>query len=89
MTDMSPLDSWLNIETWSSGHPMDQARFNKAILRIIQINNPMPEPEAVMTYIEDKYSGRYEENYLENVTGRFGLQYEAIYEFIQVNKLSI
>lgn len=89
MIDMSPLDSWLNLETWSSGHPMDQARFNRAIHRIIQVNDSMPEPDMLMAYIKNMYSGRYDENYLELVTVRFGQQYEAIYEFIHDNNLSI
>lgn len=89
MIDMSPLDSWLNVETWSSGHPLDQARFNRAVYRMIQLNDPMPEPDMLIAYIKNMYSGRYEESYLEIVTARFGLQYEAIYEFIKDNYLSI
>lgn len=89
MIDMSPLDSWLNVETWSSDNPFDQARFNRAVYRMIQVNDPMPEPDMLIAYIKNMYSGRYEESYLEIVTAEFGLKYEAIYEFIKDNYLSI
>lgn len=89
MKDMSPLDKWLNVETWHTLHPKDEERFYKAVHNLMVINTPCPEPEQVRDYILDKQTGKFVADYLEQTVSRYVDKYEAVYSFIYENKITL
>ncbi|WP_337020881.1 hypothetical protein [Pantoea anthophila] len=89
MKDMSPLDSWLNVETWHTLHPKDDERFYKAIHKLMLINDPSPEPEQVRDYVLKLKTGQFQEDYLERTVSRYVGQYEAVFSFIYENRIKL
>lgn len=88
MRDMSPLDKWLNVETWHTFHPKDEERFYKAVFVLMVHNTPHPEPEHVRDYILEKQAGRFAEDYLHHAADRYVDKYDAVYSFVYENKIT-
>lgn len=89
MRDMTPLDKWLDVETWHTFHPLDEERFYKSVYRLMAINTPHPEPEQLRDYILAKKTDSLEANYLEQTISRYVSKYDVIYSFIYENQIKL
>ncbi|MBK5142882.1 hypothetical protein I2494_03980 [Budviciaceae bacterium BWR-B9] len=87
MSDLSPLDSWLRVSTWHTGHPKDDERFFKAIYQLIIRNEKMIEPDKVEGYILDTQKEMLAPSFLEDLAHNYARKYDVIYSFIYENKL--
>jgi ribosomal protein L19 len=81
MHNFTPLDRWLNIQTWDSYHQGDEMRFHQAIVQLFIENGNKVELEAFRDYIIDKKSGTLTDERLHERAQAFAEKYDAIRSF--------
>ena len=84
----APLDAWLSVDTWYTAHPSDDERFYKAVYALLVANRETRIDAAdIRNYVESRYKGQFEEDFLSEVSQLVALRFEAIYEFCNTNEL--
>ncbi|GKW34895.1 hypothetical protein PEC730217_36750 [Pectobacterium carotovorum subsp. carotovorum] len=89
MTDLSPLDAWLRVGTWDTGHPKDSERFYKAVYAVIKLNDAMIERKDVYLYIIDHQKGKVHKNRLDELAEKYSSKFSVIVDFLYENKISL
>ena len=89
MPNLSPLDSWLKVSTWDTHHPLDQARFFKAVYQLILLNEKLVEPQYINDYIIDYHGGNKNIEHVEEIATIYSEKYDDIYSFIYENKIKL
>ncbi len=85
---MKELDHWLNQDTWHTGHPLDNERFNKGVFRLLANHSEKPSGEDVLNYIVDKLGIDYSHHHYKYADS-YANKYEAIAIFIADNGITI
>ncbi|OHD05054.1 hypothetical protein [Sphingopyxis sp. RIFCSPHIGHO2_12_FULL_65_19] len=78
------MDSYLDVDTWHTSHPLDDQRFYKALSKIVR--DPKFSPEAMGEYIRDKKGVSRDDNgdVFNNVIDRRITEAYAIQEFVRL-----
>ena len=80
------LDKWLNVETWYTGHHLDDERFYKAVYAILLENKDI-DGEEVGSYIEARYKDKLDDALLFEVSQRAIIRFEIIQGFCAANNI--
>lgn len=79
------MDSYLNVDTWHTSHPLDDERFYKALSKIVR--EPKFSAEEMSEYMRDKagvHGPNQDNEVFANVIDRRVTEAYAIREFIRL-----
>jgi len=78
---------WVQVDTWHTTHPLDTERFNKAVGAAISEHGSQITyddfKEAMESLVEELYSGKYEDSYIEEVIERCASSAETITSYVR------
>ena len=89
MMDLTPLDSWLRVDTWDTHHPSDQERFYKAVYKLITLNEKPIEPQFIRDYIVNSKLNNRNQEHVEKVAEIYTEKYDVIYSFLYENRITL
>ncbi len=89
MMDLTPLDSWLRVDTWDTHHPSDQERFYKSVYKLITLNEKPIEPQYIRDYIVHSKLKNRNQEHVENVAEIYTEKYDVIYSFLYENRITL
>ena len=89
MKDLTPLDSWLRVDTWDSHHSSDQERFYKAVYKLILSNDKLVESQHVRSYIIDSKLKIKNQEHVERIAEIYAEKYDVIYSFLFENRITL
>ncbi|MBI6140628.1 hypothetical protein JEQ04_22545 [Serratia plymuthica] len=90
MADLSPLNKWLKVSTWDTGHPKDDERFYKAVKETISINdNQTMDQEEVHQHIVDFHAGKVNPSRLEKLAEDYSGRFAVVVDFLYENNIKI
>lgn len=84
---LDDLDKWLNVETWYTGHHLDDERFYKAVYALLLANKDI-DGEEIGNYIEARYTGKLADELLFEVSQRAVIRFEIIRGFCTANNIT-
>lgn len=87
--DLTPLDSWLRVDTWDTHHPSDQERFYKAVYKLISLNDKLVEPQYVRNYVVDSKVKVKNQEHIESIAEIYTEKYDVIYSFLFENRITL
>jgi predicted outer membrane protein len=84
------LKPWMQVETWSTGHPLDSERFHKALKSAIQAHESTLSygdiKEAMELLAEQLYPNKFDATYLENKIDHYSSSAETITSYLYDTK---
>jgi hypothetical protein len=90
MANLSPLDKWLRVSTWDTGHPKDDERFYKAVRETIALNdNQVLDQEEVHQHIVDFHSDKVNISRIEKLAEDYSARFAVIVDFLFENKIKV
>ncbi len=90
MADLSPLNKWLKVSTWDTGHPKDDERFYKAVRETISINdNKTMDQGEVHLHIVDYHIGKINTGRLEKLAEDYSGRFAVVVDFLYENKIKV
>jgi len=89
MMDLTPLDSWLRVDTWDTHHPSDQERFYKAVYKLILSSDKLVESQHVRDYIVDSKRDVKNQEHVERIAEIYTEKYDVIYSFLFENRITL
>ncbi|HBN5788435.1 hypothetical protein [Enterobacter hormaechei] len=87
--DLTPLDSWLRVDTWDTHHPSDQERFYKSVYKLITSNDKPIESQYVKDYILDYKNKFKNQEHVERIAEIYTEKYDVIYSFLFENRITL
>ena len=86
--NLESLSKWLNHQSWTSGHPLDEARFYRAVYQILKDNEKESvSHEDVRDYVIHQFDGVMEANFLRERAEEAAERFEILSEFVVANNL--
>ncbi|MDN0096574.1 hypothetical protein [Yersinia rohdei] len=86
--NLESLSKWLNHQSWTSGHPLDEARFYRAVYQVLKENkDEVISPEDVKDYVVGQFKGVLDAKFLQERANEAADRFEIISEFVAANKL--
>ncbi|WP_414163871.1 hypothetical protein ACMGGS_18665 [Superficieibacter sp. BNK-5] len=90
MNDFSPLNTWLRVSTWDSGHPKDDERFYKAVKQVIVKNdNRTISQEDVYRYIIDFNADNKNSARVEKLAEQYSERFAVVIDFLYENNIKL
>jgi len=83
------LSTWMKIDTWSTGHPLDDKRFNKALHSIFSEFGTSIDGgniSEVMNELADEHYPNLEQSYKENKIQDYAIRAEQIASYLDDTK---
>ncbi|MHB9347325.1 hypothetical protein ACPUEX_14855 [Enterobacter vonholyi] len=86
--NLESLSTWLNHQSWISGHHLDESRFYRAVYQVLKLNEPETiSPDDVREYIIEQFIGVMDEEFLRGKAEEAAERFEIISEFVVANNL--
>jgi len=79
------FDAWIKLQTWDSGHQLDQQRFYRFVKAIVRYSRRRPSSIEVESLIEARWEGRRDSESLEETARHFASIYTAILDYENTN----
>ncbi|PHM37180.1 hypothetical protein [Xenorhabdus innexi] len=85
---LKKFNSWLKIDTWHTGHPLDEARFLKSAYGALIAKRDL-DSETLRDYIVNfvNETSKLNERFLEERAEEYASKFDVISEFVRVNSL--
>lgn len=78
------FDAWAIVETWHTGHALDEQRFYQFVRAVLSYARKKPSEEFIREELLKIWSGKLDEEYLRNKIKEFMSLYEHLYSFVKV-----
>ncbi|MDT3306668.1 hypothetical protein [Shewanella vaxholmensis] len=79
------LKKWMQIDTWNSGHPLDEERFHKSLNRIFQSLGTSIDGyqfEEVMTELINELYPNWDESFKDELVNTYACKADSISSYL-------
>ncbi|MGJ8693951.1 MAG: hypothetical protein ACSHW0_15895 [Thalassotalea sp.] len=81
----SELNKWMKLETWSSGHPLDEKRFHESLKRVFEnlgTRIDCTDFHEVMDELVHELYPNWEESYKTELVNRYATKADSIANYL-------
>ncbi|MDX7985994.1 hypothetical protein FE392_01400 [Xenorhabdus sp. 12] len=85
---LKKFDSWLKVDTWHTGHPLDEERFLKSAYSALMAKRDLHSEtlrEYIVNYVNE--FSKLNERFLEERADEYASKFDVLSEFVRVNSL--
>lgn len=74
------FDGWINVSTWYTSHPLDEARFHSFVWAAVKDNCEVSESQIEQAILE-RWSGKLHNEYLAPAAQKWSSLYRELFDF--------
>ena len=75
------FDSWINLDTWATGHPLDDERFYRFVKAYSSCTRKYRSPKDIENLIIKKWEGKFEKEYLLQAAHKFAQKFDLLRDY--------
>lgn len=78
---MKAFDAWIRVDTWHTGHALDEKRFYRFVWAVLEYSRRKPSEADVFEAIIRAHGGQFEATFLEQKARHYANLYLDLHAF--------